>query len=349
MPEPLAGEVLVKSTACGVCHTDLHVMKAEVAFPTPCGARPRDLRRRRGPRPRRRGPGRRARPSSRRSSCRADFCSACGAGRDDLCEQLLRHEPAAAARSTTARRGCAGPTAGRSRCTRGRAWPSIPSFPPPTSSRSRRTCRCPSRRSSAARCSRRTAPSATPPTCVAGERIAVVAAGGVGLNIIQIAKAFGASQIIAIDVRDDKLEMARQLGATDTINAASGDVDRAGQGADRRPRRGRRLRGARTARDLRPGVRHHSRRRAHGGRRHRRRPHDRARGDHAPRPPWPSHRRLVRRAHASRHARDHPPGRASASFAPSRWSRSRFSLDQADVAYQALSRGEIVGRAIVVP
>ena len=34
-----------------------------------------------------------------------------------------------------------------------------------------------------------------------GERVAVVAAGGVGLNIIQIAAAFGASQIIAVDVR----------------------------------------------------------------------------------------------------------------------------------------------------
>ena len=42
-----------------------------------------------------------------------------------------------------------------------------------------------------------------------GERIAVVAAGGVGINIIQIAKAFGASQIIAVDVRDDKLEAAQ--------------------------------------------------------------------------------------------------------------------------------------------
>src|SRR4029450_3652226 len=29
------GEGLVKVTACGVCHTDLHVMKAEVAFRTP--------------------------------------------------------------------------------------------------------------------------------------------------------------------------------------------------------------------------------------------------------------------------------------------------------------------------
>src|SRR6476469_4780134 len=35
IPEPLAGEVLVKVTARGVCHTDLHVIKAEVAFPTP--------------------------------------------------------------------------------------------------------------------------------------------------------------------------------------------------------------------------------------------------------------------------------------------------------------------------
>ena len=43
-----------------------------------------------------------------------------------------------------------------------------------------------------------------------GERVAVVAAGGVGLNIIQIAHAFGASQIIAVDVRDDKLEAARR-------------------------------------------------------------------------------------------------------------------------------------------
>src|SRR3954453_14669163 len=35
IPEPLAGEVLVKVHACGVCHTDLHVIKGEVAFPTP--------------------------------------------------------------------------------------------------------------------------------------------------------------------------------------------------------------------------------------------------------------------------------------------------------------------------
>ena len=36
IPEPHAGEVLVKVAGCGVCHTDLHVIKGEVAFPTPC-------------------------------------------------------------------------------------------------------------------------------------------------------------------------------------------------------------------------------------------------------------------------------------------------------------------------
>src|SRR5436190_17208858 len=35
IPQPRQGEVLVRVAACGVCHTDLHVIKAEVAFPTP--------------------------------------------------------------------------------------------------------------------------------------------------------------------------------------------------------------------------------------------------------------------------------------------------------------------------
>ena len=35
-PEPKAGEVLLRVRACGVCATDLHVIKGEVRFPTPC-------------------------------------------------------------------------------------------------------------------------------------------------------------------------------------------------------------------------------------------------------------------------------------------------------------------------
>src|SRR5690242_20237562 len=36
IPVPKQGEALVRVTACGVCHTDLHVAKGEVGFPTPC-------------------------------------------------------------------------------------------------------------------------------------------------------------------------------------------------------------------------------------------------------------------------------------------------------------------------
>jgi succinate semialdehyde reductase (NADPH) len=54
--------------------------------------------------------------------------------------------------------------------------------------------------------------------------MAVVGVGGVGSNVVQVARAFGAGQIIAVDVRDDKLEAVKGLGATHTVNATRGDV-----------------------------------------------------------------------------------------------------------------------------
>lgn len=56
-----------------------------------------------------------------------------------------------------------------------------------------------------------------------GTSVAVIGAGGVGLNIIQGARIAGAGQIIAIDINPDKLEMAREFGATDTLLAKRGD------------------------------------------------------------------------------------------------------------------------------
>lgn len=52
-----------------------------------------------------------------------------------------------------------------------------------------------------------------------GETVAVYGCGGVGLNVIQGAVLAGASQIIAVDLVDSKLQLARQFGATDTLNA----------------------------------------------------------------------------------------------------------------------------------
>jgi S-(hydroxymethyl)glutathione dehydrogenase/alcohol dehydrogenase len=49
--------------------------------------------------------------------------------------------------------------------------------------------------------------------------VAVVGTGGVGLNAIQGASFVGAYPIIAVDILDSKLEMARKFGATHTVNA----------------------------------------------------------------------------------------------------------------------------------
>jgi alcohol dehydrogenase len=56
-----------------------------------------------------------------------------------------------------------------------------------------------------------------------GASVAVIGLGGVGLAALIGAHAAGARQIIAIDLADDKLEQARALGATHTVNA--GDTD----------------------------------------------------------------------------------------------------------------------------
>ncbi|MEI7969257.1 MAG: zinc-dependent alcohol dehydrogenase family protein [Betaproteobacteria bacterium] len=59
-----------------------------------------------------------------------------------------------------------------------------------------------------------------------GARVAVVGLGGVGLNAMFGAQVAGASQVVAIDIHDDKLELARALGATDTLNAKDPDAIR---------------------------------------------------------------------------------------------------------------------------
>jgi S-(hydroxymethyl)glutathione dehydrogenase/alcohol dehydrogenase len=57
-----------------------------------------------------------------------------------------------------------------------------------------------------------------------GQTVAVIGIGGVGSNIVQFASAFGASEVIAVDVRDEKLAAARELGATQGVNAAREDT-----------------------------------------------------------------------------------------------------------------------------
>jgi alcohol dehydrogenase len=57
----------------------------------------------------------------------------------------------------------------------------------------------------------------------AGDTVACVGLGGVGLNGLMGAKLAGAEKIIAVDISDDRLGLARQLGATHTVNARDAD------------------------------------------------------------------------------------------------------------------------------
>jgi S-(hydroxymethyl)glutathione dehydrogenase/alcohol dehydrogenase len=57
-----------------------------------------------------------------------------------------------------------------------------------------------------------------------GQSVAVLGCGGVGLNVIQGAAMVSAFPIIAIDIHDHKLEMARSFGATHVINSARADL-----------------------------------------------------------------------------------------------------------------------------
>jgi S-(hydroxymethyl)glutathione dehydrogenase/alcohol dehydrogenase len=345
IPEPRAGEILVKVIACGVCHTDLHVMKAEVAFPMPAvmgheiSGTVAAL-----------GPGVAGPPVGTKVVSAfimpCGFCPACGAGRDDLCDSFFamnRLKGTLYDGTSRLRRQDGSPIAMYSMAGLAEysVVPATDVFPLADG--------LPAEESSVLGCAIFTAYGAVRhgADLRGGERVAVVAAGGVGINIIQIARAFGASQIIAVDVRDDKLEAARRLGATEVVNSSAGDATARvreltdGRGVDvafevlgipqtfiqafEMIRDGGRM----VAVGIAPG-----------------------------RTTAPVEiTRLVRRelrivgSYGARTRSDMPEIirlAAQGIFRPETMVTQRFPLAQADAAYQALARGEIVGRAIVV-
>ena len=345
MPEPQRNEVLVKVAACGVCHTDLHVMKGEVAFPTPAvlgheiSGRIVAL-----------GEGVEGLSDGMQVACAfimpCASCAACEQGRDDLCEKFfgmnrLRgtlydgttrlHRPDGAPLAMYSMAGLAEYA----------VVPAADVFPIPEG--------VPIHESAVLGCAVFTAFGAVHhgARIAAGERVAVVAVGGVGLNVIQMAAAAGASHVIAIDIDEQKLEAARRLGATATVNAKDPDaVERArriaGDGVDVAFEVLGRPETFTLALDI----------LGDGGRMV-------AVGIAAGRTTAPVEiTRLVRRglriigSYGARTRTDMPEILSLAqrgTIAPERIVTRRFPLDEADAAYQALARGEIVGRAIVVP
>ncbi len=56
-----------------------------------------------------------------------------------------------------------------------------------------------------------------------GDCVVIFGAGGIGLNLVQGAVLAGAARVVAVDLYDNRLALARQLGATDVINTTTAD------------------------------------------------------------------------------------------------------------------------------
>ncbi|PZC46871.1 MAG: S-(hydroxymethyl)glutathione dehydrogenase / alcohol dehydrogenase [Chloroflexi bacterium] len=222
LSEPRAGEVQIRVVGCGVCHTDLHVIKGEVGFPTPAvlghevSGIVEEI-----------GPGVEGLATGDPVVCSfimpCGRCNYCFQGRDDLCVNFFDYNRLkgtlydgttrlARADGSDVWMYSMGGLAERAVVPAGGVFKFQSDIPLD--------------RASIIGCSVFTAYGAikNQAKVSAGESVAVFAIGGVGINVVQIAKAFGATDVIAVDIRDDKLEMAKRLGATEVINAATEDA-----------------------------------------------------------------------------------------------------------------------------
>ncbi|AXH96144.1 alcohol dehydrogenase catalytic domain-containing protein [Ornithinimicrobium avium] len=233
VPRPGPGEVLIRVAATGVCHTDLHVIKGEVAFPAPgvlghetsgtveqLGADVTDL--------------------SVGDRVVAAFimpcgtCRQCEAGRDDMCVPFFEQN-----------RLRGNLLDGTSRLTRADgsrlsmySMAALAEYAVvPATALARLPEGLPLEESAVLGCAAFTAYGAVArtETDLRGRSVAVVAVGGVGSSVLQLAAHLGAEPLVAVDVDDAKLARAHELGATVTVNSRSDDaraaVDEATGGA----------------------------------------------------------------------------------------------------------------------
>jgi len=221
VPRPRAGEVLVRVAACGVCHTDLHVIKAEVAFPTPAvlGHEISGTVAEVGDGVDHLSVGDRVvgtfvMPCGR--------CDACLAAREDLCGPFFamnRLRGTLYDGETRLFRADGTPLAMYSMggLAEYAVVPATATFRLPEG--------LPFEESAVLGCAALTAYGAVRhgADLHLGERVAVVGTGGVGSLVVQFARALGALQVVAVDISGEKLDAARALGATDGVDASTGD------------------------------------------------------------------------------------------------------------------------------
>ena len=220
-PEPKSGEVLLRVRACGVCHTDLHVIKGEVGFPTPCvlGHEVSGVVEAVGAGVVTCAPGD---PVVAAFLMPSGFCRSCARGRDDLCEKffaLNRVRGTLYDGTTRLFRTDGTPLAMYSMggLAEYAVVPATAVFPMPDG--------LDLEAAAVLGCAVLTAYGAVAHGAPVrpGDRVAVVAVGGIGQNIVQMARAFGAVQIIAVGRGRPKLDAAVRAGATDTVDSRATD------------------------------------------------------------------------------------------------------------------------------
>lgn len=212
--EPRAGEVLVKTGASGVCHSDLHFMEGSypTAVPIVLGHESAGIVEKVGEGVRNVKPGDRV-VIAFVTSC--GYCDNCVQGKPYICNNT-----AALGRADRLKlNGNAIPQfANMSAFAEYQLVSANACVPVPDG--------VPLEAAALVGCSVMTGVGAVANTAKVpvGSTVAVIGAGGVGLNVIQGAALAGASKIIAIDLLENKLAAAKEFGATDVIDASSTDA-----------------------------------------------------------------------------------------------------------------------------
>ncbi len=215
--DPGPGEVLVKTVASGICHSDLHVIEGSLPVPPPCvlGHEPAGI-------VEAVGEGVTDFVSGDHViGCLSSFCGVCKfctEGRPYLClTQFMGRPEGTKPRLTTE----AGDPIGQ--------FANLSSFAEkmlcPERSLVKIRDDMPLDRASLIGCGVTTGLGAALNTVhiPAGASVVIIGCGGVGLAALQGARIVGASKIIAIDSHAWKFDLAQKLGATDCIDATDGD------------------------------------------------------------------------------------------------------------------------------
>jgi len=217
LDDPGPSEVLVRTAASGICHSDLHVIEGSLPVPPPCvlGHEPAGVVEAVGEGVVDFAPG------DPVIGCLTSWCGVCRfctEGRPYLClTQFAGRPPGSKPRLTAAGGDPVGQFANLSSFAERMLCPQ----------RSLVKIRedMPLDRASLIGCGVTTGLGAVLNTArvPAGSSVAIVGCGGVGLAAIQGARIVGASRIVAVDAQPWKLELARKLGATDCVDATDGD------------------------------------------------------------------------------------------------------------------------------